>query len=212
MIIIIMFQDVVDSILQLGADAAMLDAGGQACLRLVCFVVAWGIMVQRDRRVPHNAMPATAFELIFNHQDIIPKSSVCHISLCKTKRSGLKDTYPDHILETVLKAVIEKTNTHSNLKILLSDQPLDQALKEKVSASWLLCMMSFMELPVIHIMFALVSAGLRKPWVGLLNVDGHYDSLLALFDNGAKKGSIKPSARDNVLSASNAIDLLTKME
>ena len=29
--------------------------GGQACLRLGCFAVAWGIMVRRDRRAPHTA-------------------------------------------------------------------------------------------------------------------------------------------------------------
>ncbi|PWA43972.1 lysine decarboxylase family protein [Artemisia annua] len=54
--------------------------------------------------------------------------------------------------------------------------------------------------------------GIHKKPVGLLNVDGYYDSLLALFDNGVKEGFIKPSARDIVLSASNAIELLTKME
>ncbi|KAI7757583.1 hypothetical protein M8C21_016474, partial [Ambrosia artemisiifolia] len=54
--------------------------------------------------------------------------------------------------------------------------------------------------------------GIHKKPVGLLNVDGYYNSLLALFDNGVKEGFIKPSARDIVLSASNAIDLLTKME
>nr|GEX62357.1 cytokinin riboside 5'-monophosphate phosphoribohydrolase LOG8 [Tanacetum cinerariifolium] len=54
--------------------------------------------------------------------------------------------------------------------------------------------------------------GIHKKPVGLLNVDGCYHSLLALFDNGVKEDFIKPSARDIVLSASNAIDLLTKME
>ncbi|XP_076903311.1 cytokinin riboside 5'-monophosphate phosphoribohydrolase LOG8-like isoform X2 [Bidens hawaiensis] len=54
--------------------------------------------------------------------------------------------------------------------------------------------------------------GIHKKPVGLLNVDGYYNSLLALFDNGVKEGFIKPSARDIVLSASNATDLLTKME
>ncbi|GJW59508.1 hypothetical protein Tco_0108843 [Tanacetum coccineum] len=39
--------------------------GGQACLRLGCFAVAWGIMVRRDRRAPHTAMPTAAFESIF---------------------------------------------------------------------------------------------------------------------------------------------------
>ncbi|KAJ0811746.1 putative LOG family protein [Helianthus annuus] len=54
--------------------------------------------------------------------------------------------------------------------------------------------------------------GIHKKAVGLLNVDGYYNSLLALFDNGVKEGFIKPSARAIVLSATNAIDLLTIME
>lgn len=48
--------------------------------------------------------------------------------------------------------------------------------------------------------------------VGLLNVDGYYNSLLALFDNGVKEGFIKPSARDIVLSAPTAKELMIKME
>ncbi|XP_071693927.1 cytokinin riboside 5'-monophosphate phosphoribohydrolase LOG8 [Rutidosis leptorrhynchoides] len=54
--------------------------------------------------------------------------------------------------------------------------------------------------------------GIHKKPVGLLNVDGYYNSLLALFDTGVKEGFIKQVARDIVLSASNAADLLTKME
>ena len=48
--------------------------------------------------------------------------------------------------------------------------------------------------------------------VGLLNVDGYYDCLLHLFDNGVKEGFIKPSARNIVVSAPNAEELLMKME
>lgn len=51
----------------------------------------------------------------------------------------------------------------------------------------------------------------RKP-VALLNVDGYYNSLLALFDNGVQEGFIKPSARHIVLSAPTAKELMTKME
>nr|XP_043638898.1 cytokinin riboside 5'-monophosphate phosphoribohydrolase LOG8 [Erigeron canadensis] len=54
--------------------------------------------------------------------------------------------------------------------------------------------------------------GIHKKPVGLLNIDGYYNNLLALFDNGVKEGFIKPGARDIVLSASNALDLLKKME
>lgn len=54
--------------------------------------------------------------------------------------------------------------------------------------------------------------GIHKKPVGLLNVDGYYDSLLALFDNGVKEGFIRASARSIVLSAPTAKDLLEKME
>ncbi|KAL2896939.1 Cytokinin riboside 5'-monophosphate phosphoribohydrolase LOG8 [Bienertia sinuspersici] len=54
--------------------------------------------------------------------------------------------------------------------------------------------------------------GIHKKPVGLLNVDGYYDCLLQLFDNGVKEGFIKQGARDIVVSAPNAEELLTKME
>ncbi|GKB22068.1 cytokinin riboside 5'-monophosphate phosphoribohydrolase LOG8 [Tanacetum coccineum] len=172
-------------------------------------------MVRRDRRAPHNAMPTTAFESIFNNQDIIPKNRT------KTRKFEMTETkaLATAVEETLICSNIE-TNTHSKLKILLSDQPLDQAPKEQVSASWLLCMLAFMVASTFgygtmeEVLEILTWSQLeihKKP-IGLLNVDGHYDRLLALFDNGVKKGFIKPSARDIVLSASNAIDLLTKMK
>ncbi|KNA14979.1 hypothetical protein SOVF_102370 [Spinacia oleracea] len=54
--------------------------------------------------------------------------------------------------------------------------------------------------------------GIHKKPVGLLNVDGYYDCLLQLFDNGVKEGFIKQGARDIVVSARSAEELLTKME
>ncbi|KAK4794266.1 hypothetical protein SAY86_012260 [Trapa natans] len=54
--------------------------------------------------------------------------------------------------------------------------------------------------------------GIHKKPVGLLNVDGYYNSLLTLFDNGVKEGFIKPGAREIVLSAPTVHELLEKME
>ncbi|KAK4412640.1 Cytokinin riboside 5'-monophosphate phosphoribohydrolase LOG8 [Sesamum alatum] len=51
----------------------------------------------------------------------------------------------------------------------------------------------------------------RKP-VGLLNVDGYYNSLLTLFDKGVEEGFIKPAARHILLSAPTASELLANME
>lgn len=54
--------------------------------------------------------------------------------------------------------------------------------------------------------------GIHKKPVGLLNVDGYYNSLLALFDNGVQEGFIKPGARNIVVSAPSAKELMMKME
>ncbi|KAG2238355.1 hypothetical protein Bca52824_092386 [Brassica carinata] len=54
--------------------------------------------------------------------------------------------------------------------------------------------------------------GIHKKTVGLLNVDGYYNSLLALFDTGVEEGFIKPGARKIVVSASTAKELMEKME
>ncbi|KAJ9168208.1 hypothetical protein P3X46_019761 [Hevea brasiliensis] len=61
-------------------------------------------------------------------------------------------------------------------------------------------------------MITWLQLGIHKKPVGLLNVDGYYNSLLALFDNGVEEGFIKPRARDIFVSAPTAIELLEKME
>lgn len=48
--------------------------------------------------------------------------------------------------------------------------------------------------------------------MGLLNVDGYYDSLLGFFDKGVEDGFIKPYARNIVISAKNVQELMQLME
>lgn len=48
--------------------------------------------------------------------------------------------------------------------------------------------------------------------VGLLNIDGYYNSLLALFDKALEEGFLGFSARNIVVSAPTACELLDKME
>ncbi|KAB5541028.1 hypothetical protein DKX38_014002 [Salix brachista] len=54
--------------------------------------------------------------------------------------------------------------------------------------------------------------GIHEKPVGLLNVDGYYNSLLALFDKGVEEGFIKDSARHIVVIAETAAELIKKME
>ncbi|XP_019186461.1 PREDICTED: probable cytokinin riboside 5'-monophosphate phosphoribohydrolase LOGL10 [Ipomoea nil] len=54
--------------------------------------------------------------------------------------------------------------------------------------------------------------GIHEKPVGLLNVDGYYDGLLALFDKGVEEGFIDDSARNIVVLGDTAKDLITKME
>ncbi|RWW37114.1 hypothetical protein BHE74_00057820 [Ensete ventricosum] len=54
--------------------------------------------------------------------------------------------------------------------------------------------------------------GIHDKPVGLLNVDGYYNNLLALFDKGVEEGFIEGSARHIVVSAENAEDLIRRME
>jgi cytokinin riboside 5'-monophosphate phosphoribohydrolase len=47
--------------------------------------------------------------------------------------------------------------------------------------------------------------------VGLLNVDGYYNSLLSLFDKGVEEGFIDAAARGIFVLADTAGDLLTRL-
>ncbi|GAV75879.1 Lysine_decarbox domain-containing protein [Cephalotus follicularis] len=54
--------------------------------------------------------------------------------------------------------------------------------------------------------------GIHDKPVGLLNVDGYYNSLLSFIDKAVEEGFISPSARHIILSAPNAKELVRKME
>ncbi|KAG0468318.1 hypothetical protein HPP92_017646 [Vanilla planifolia] len=61
-------------------------------------------------------------------------------------------------------------------------------------------------------MVAWSQLGIHEKPVGLLNVDGYYDDLLALFDRGVKEGFIESSARHIMVVAQTAGELMGKLE
>ncbi|RWV90079.1 hypothetical protein GW17_00047747, partial [Ensete ventricosum] len=53
---------------------------------------------------------------------------------------------------------------------------------------------------------------LAEAYVGILNVDGYYNDLLALFKKAVEEGFIEDSASQIVVSADNAENLIREME
>ncbi|KAM0950134.1 putative LOG family protein [Dioscorea sansibarensis] len=54
--------------------------------------------------------------------------------------------------------------------------------------------------------------GIHNKPVGLLNIDGYYNSLPLFIDQAVEEGFIKPIARHIIISASNAKELVEKLE
>ncbi|URE09122.1 Cytokinin riboside 5'-monophosphate phosphoribohydrolase [Musa troglodytarum] len=54
--------------------------------------------------------------------------------------------------------------------------------------------------------------GIHDKPVGLLNVDGYYNSLLSFIDKAVEEGFISPNARHIILSAPTAKELMKKLE
>ncbi|GAB2300166.1 Cytokinin riboside 5'-monophosphate phosphoribohydrolase log1 [Dionaea muscipula] len=54
--------------------------------------------------------------------------------------------------------------------------------------------------------------GIHKKPIGLLNVGGYFNSLFAFFDKGVVEGFIEDTARDIVIAADSAEELMKKME
>ncbi|THG22049.1 hypothetical protein TEA_020821 [Camellia sinensis var. sinensis] len=54
--------------------------------------------------------------------------------------------------------------------------------------------------------------GIHDKPVGLLNVDGYYNSLLSFIDKAVEEGFISPSSRHIIISAPNARELVKKLE
>lgn len=48
--------------------------------------------------------------------------------------------------------------------------------------------------------------------VGLLNVDGYYNSLLSFIDKAVDEGFVTPAARNIIVSAPTAHELMSKLE
>ncbi|KAH7567149.1 hypothetical protein JRO89_XS07G0023800 [Xanthoceras sorbifolium] len=60
--------------------------------------------------------------------------------------------------------------------------------------------------------YQLAAIQLGQQLVGLLNVDGYYNSLLSFIDKAVDEGFIAPAARHIIVSAQTAQELMCKLE
>ena len=72
---------------------------------------------------------------------------------------------------------------------------------------------------VLNMIKSIVYSSVIKVWyyylflqVGLLNVDGYYNSLLSFIDKAVDEGFISPTARRIIVSAPTAKELFRKLE
>lgn len=71
---------------------------------------------------------------------------------------------------------------------------------------------SFCSYKKLHLFFKLPSVINLLGQVGLLNVEGYYNSLLSFIDKAVDEGFITPAARHIIISAQAANELMRKLE
>ncbi|KVH99948.1 Cytokinin riboside 5'-monophosphate phosphoribohydrolase LOG [Cynara cardunculus var. scolymus] len=71
---------------------------------------------------------------------------------------------------------------------------------------------AFIALPELLEVITWAQLGIHEKPVGLLNVDGYYNSLLSFIDKAVEEGFISPSARHIIVSAPTAKVLVRKLE
>ncbi|XP_058725371.1 cytokinin riboside 5'-monophosphate phosphoribohydrolase LOG1-like [Vicia villosa] len=76
----------------------------------------------------------------------------------------------------------------------------------------LLCIGGYDTLEELLEVITWAQLGIHDKSVGLLNVDGFYNSLLSFMDNVVDEGFITPAARHIIVSAQTAQDLICKLE
>ncbi|GLU00282.1 hypothetical protein SLE2022_176600 [Rubroshorea leprosula] len=118
-----------------------------------------------------------------------------------------------HVLGVIPKALLshEISETNGEVKIVEDMHQMKSEMSKHADA--------FIALPggygtmeeLLEII-AWAQLGIHDKPVGLLNVDGYYNSLLSLFDKGVEEGFIQGSERNIVVIADTAAELLRKME
>ncbi|XP_047319851.1 cytokinin riboside 5'-monophosphate phosphoribohydrolase LOG8-like [Impatiens glandulifera] len=119
-----------------------------------------------------------------------------------------------HVIGVIPKALVplEISGESIGEVRIVSDMHERKALMEKEADAFIALPGGYGTMEELLEMITWSQLGIHNKPVGLLNVEGYYNNLLALFDNGVEEGFIKTSAKHIILSASTAKELLVKME
>ncbi|GLT62292.1 hypothetical protein SLA2020_349400 [Shorea laevis] len=118
-----------------------------------------------------------------------------------------------HVLGVIPKALLshEISETNGEVKIVEDMHQMKSEMSKHADA-FIALPGGYGTLEELLEIIAWAQLGIHDKPVGLLNVDGYYNSLLSLFDKGVEEGFIQGSERNIVVIADTAAELLRKME
>lgn len=119
-----------------------------------------------------------------------------------------------HVLGIIPRALLPQEisgNTYGELKIV-ADMHARKAAMAKHADAFIVLPGGYGTMEEMLEMIAWSQLGIHEKPVGLLNVDGYYDGLLSLIDTAVEEGFIEDSARNIMVVAHTAKDLINIME
>ncbi|XP_039133946.1 cytokinin riboside 5'-monophosphate phosphoribohydrolase LOG3-like [Dioscorea cayenensis subsp. rotundata] len=120
-----------------------------------------------------------------------------------------------HVLGIIPKALMDKDITSLTIGEVKSVIDMHQRKTEMSSNSDAFIAMPGYGYGTLEELFEVITwaqLGIHNKPVGLLNIDGYYNSLLSFIDQAVEEGFINPSARHIIVYASNAKELIEKLE
>ncbi|KAF9599214.1 hypothetical protein IFM89_036259 [Coptis chinensis] len=124
-------------------------------------------------------------------------------------RAGYKSTFSDAALELGKQLISGTTIGETKTVADMHERKSEMA---KYANAFIALPGGYGTMEELLEMITWAQLGIHEKPVGLLNVDGYYNSLLALFDKGVEEGFIEDSARQIVVSANTPAELIQKME
>ncbi|KAH7674125.1 Cytokinin riboside 5'-monophosphate phosphoribohydrolase LOG protein [Dioscorea alata] len=118
-----------------------------------------------------------------------------------------------HVLNIIPKALMDKEITGITIGEVKPIADMHQRkAKMTCNSDAFIIMPGYNTIEELFKVITWAQLGIHNKLVGLLNIDGYYNSLLSFIDQAIEEGFINPSAQHIIVSASNAKELIEKLE